>query len=168
MDLNTFSKACFRQLNFLPLDLTSQRLNNLPPATGTHCSLFFQLDTSHGQLGRVTEAEQKGLFSNMSNGLIHQKLVGSDPSSTSQHTSDSRCQGHGEIKPELSWKLPLLFRLPGESSSIVLSGELCMLGSVGRNTTHWSNSGVTTLGTINHFLVGLEAHSEGRNTHLLL
>lgn len=31
---NSSSKACFQQPNFLPLDLTSQRLNGPSPATG--------------------------------------------------------------------------------------------------------------------------------------
>ena len=31
---NSSSEACFQQLNFLPLDLTSQRLNGLSLATG--------------------------------------------------------------------------------------------------------------------------------------
>ncbi|KAL6087936.1 hypothetical protein STEG23_005398, partial [Scotinomys teguina] len=50
----------------------------------------------------------------------------------------------------------------------LLSGELCALGSVGPSTTRWGRSSMTTLGAMDHFLVGLEAHSEGRNTHPLL
>lgn len=79
--------------------------------------------------------------------------------------------GHREIKLEMCWELPLC--CPGYWErrlirSPLLSCEPSMPGSARKHLTRWGHSGMMALEATDLFLVGLEAHSEGRKTHLVL